>query len=124
MRTMRMLFFAALVLSCKPAAPQNAPPPDIDPPVFGEAVKLCGVTVYQEHPGQEIDIIGSNSMNAVVSVASVGYSAVTYLAPMSKTAINAHLVRGEKVTIRIELIEFDDARDGMEKCKPATVTVK
>lgn len=120
-----MLFFATLVLSCKPVAPQNAlPPAALGAPVLDRVVKSCGVTVFQESPGQEIKVIGNDDRDSIVTIQSDGYATVMYLQLRSKNAVNAHLVRGKQVTIKVELVEIDGSHDGMEKCKPTTVTVK
>jgi len=118
-----MLFFAALILSCKPA-PSSAPPPiEVAPLVFVEAVKLCGVTVFQEQPGEALHIIGNNDKDAEITISSNDYRAVVNLSPDGKTAIAAHLVRGQELTVKVELFELDGA-SGAEKCQPAIVTVK
>jgi len=124
MRTMRMLFFATLVLSCKPIAPKNVPPVAFGAPVLGKVIKSCGVTVYQDHPGQEINIIGNNDINSIVTISSNGYSAVMFLPSGAKNMINAHLVRGKNATIKVEPVEIDGSHDGMEKCRPEIVMVK
>jgi hypothetical protein len=89
--------------------------------IFGKAIELCGVTIYQERPSQELNIIGNKDQDAVITVSSVGYSTVIYLTQGSRSTINAHLVRDKEVTIKVELIEFDGTHDGTESCKPKTI---
>ncbi len=124
MRTMRMLFFVALVLSCKPAGSQNDTPIVVGAPLLGRVIKLCGATVYQEHPGREINVVGNKDVSSIVTVSSDGYTAVMYLPHGAKNTINAHLLRDKQVTIKVELVELDGSRDGMEKCRPEAVTVQ
>jgi hypothetical protein len=124
MRTVQMLFFATLVLSCKPVKPQNVESLAIGAPLLDRVVKLCGVTVYQEHPGRGVNVISANDVNSVVTVSSNGYSAVMYLSPGAKDTIDAHLVHGKNATIKVELVEIDGSHDGMEKCRPEIVIVQ
>ena len=81
------------------------------------------MTVFQEQPGGVLHIIGNDDKDAEITISSNGYRSVVNLSPEGKTAIAAHLVRGQEMTVKAELFELDGTR-APDKCQPATVTVK
>ena len=128
-RTALLFFFAVLVLSCKLGSTQSVPPDAgesaANRKILTEPIRLCGVTVFQEQPGPEVDFIGNEDWPVFLTISANGFPAVIYVGPGAKSAIgDGHFVRGKEAKFRVEILRPRESPLQREKCETKIVIPK